>query len=265
MGRTIVKYFRVWKRLTSLSAGSYLSNRIDSLSYLAGKLVRFGFFLLLILALFRHTGTVAGYTKYEVILFYLTFNLIDVLAQALFRGIYLFRFDILRGNFDFVLSKPVNALFYSLSRLTDLLDTIFLVPIVALIAYAMAHLPAPPSLSGVLLYAAFVGMGMLIVLGIHILSASITIWKRESENFIWLYRDAMTVGRFPPEIYAPAVQLLFIFVIPIITIIGFPVKVLLHALSGTWMLFMLIYTVLFFWCSLALWRKALRSYSSASS
>jgi ABC-2 type transport system permease protein len=265
MRKLLYKYARIWKQLSSLAIGSYLSNGIDSATYLAGKLIRFGFFLLLIISIFRFTDTLAGYSKYEVILFFLTFNLVDVFAQALFRGIYVFRYDISRGNFDFVLSKPVNPLFYSLSRLTDVLDFIFLLPIAGLIAYVMAKLPNPVGLSGVLLYGAFVLTGMIIALGIHIIAASVTIWKIESENFIWLYRESMTIGRFPPEIYSPAVQAVFIFAVPIITIVAFPVKAVLQALSWRWMLFALFYAAGFFAFSLRLWEWGLKKYSSASS
>jgi len=59
----IKKYVRIWKQLSSLAIGSYLSNRIDSAAYFAGKVVRFGFFLLLIISIFSFTDNLAGYTK----------------------------------------------------------------------------------------------------------------------------------------------------------------------------------------------------------
>ncbi len=261
----IRKYIRIWKQLSSLAIGSYLSNRIDSAAYFVGKIIRFGFFLLLIISLFAFTDNLAGYSKYEVVLFFLTFNLIDVFSQALFRGIYAFRSDIQRGNFDFVLSKPVNPLFYSLSRLTDILDIIFLAPIIVLIVYVMGKLPVRPTFSQLGLYAMLVLTGLIIVLAIHIISASVTIWKIESENFIWLYREAMTIGRFPPEVYSPTVRALFTFIIPIIIAVAFPVKAVLHALDWTWTMFALLYAAGFFGFSLLLWKASLKAYSSASS
>lgn len=259
------KYVRIWKQLSSLAIGSYWSNRIDSAAYFAGKLVRFGFFLLLIASLFSFTDNLAGYSKYEAVLFFLTFNLIDVSAQALFRGIYAFRVDIQRGNFDFVLSKPVNPLFYSLSRMTDILDIILVIPIVVLIVLVMGKLPEPPDAVHVILYSMLVLAGMVIILGIHIISASIAIWKIESENFIWLYREAMTIGRFPPEVYSPTVRSLFTFVIPIIIAVAFPVKILLNTLDWRWTVFTMLYSAAFFGFSLIVWKAGLKAYSSASS
>ncbi len=259
------KYYGIWKQLTRLAIGTYLSNAIDYTSFFVGKLIRFGFFLLFIASLFRFTDRLAGYTKYEAVLFFLTFNFIDVCSQALFRGIYLFRRDIQTGNFDFILSKPVNPLFYSLSRLTDIADFIFLAPIVALIVFVMVRIPAMHSLSSMFLYAGMLLVGLVIVLGIHIISASVTIWKIESENFIWVYREAMTIGRFPPEIYAAPVQLIFMIIIPIITIVAFPVKAALQIMSWKWIVFALMYAGLFLKLALFLWSRALRKYSSASS
>lgn len=263
--KALRKHFRVWKRLSALAIGSYLSSRVDSASYLLGKLIRFGFFLLLIGSIFRFTKTLAGYSRYEVILFFLTFNLIDVFSQAFFRGIYQFKNDILRGNFDYVLSKPVNALFYSMSRLTDILDIVFLVPIVLLIVYTAGKLPAPITAGATILYVLLLISGVLIVLGIHILSASITIWIIESENVIWLYREAMTLGRFPPEIFSGTVRFVFTFVLPILLVVGFPAKAFLGLLSWRWILFAFGYTVSFFCLSLLVWRASLAKYSSASS
>ncbi|HUI46414.1 MAG TPA: ABC-2 family transporter protein [Nitrospirota bacterium] len=261
----IKKYIRIWKQLSSLAIGSSWSNRIDSAAYLAGKLIRFGFFLLLIISLFSFTDNLAGYSQYEVILFFLTFNLIDVSAQALFRGIYAFRADIQRGNFDFVLSKPVNPLFYSLSRMTDILDIIFLAPIIVLIVFVMGKLPKPPDTVHVFLYSVLIVAGMIIILGIHIISAGVAIWKIESENFIWLYREAMTIGRFPPEVYSPTVRLFFTFAVPILIAVAFPVKILLYALDWRWMMFTMLYAVAFFGFSLIVWKASLKVYSSASS
>ncbi len=145
------KYYKVWKQLSSCAISSYLSNRIDSSCYFAGKIIRFAFFLLLIFSIFKFTDTMAGYGKYEVILFFLTFNLMDTLAQAFFRGIYYFKNDVRKGNFDYVISKPVNPLFYSLARMTDILDIIFLLPIISLVIYTIFKLSIAVTLLNIIL------------------------------------------------------------------------------------------------------------------
>jgi len=127
------KYFNVWKQLSICAIGSYLSNRVNIVTYGIGKIIRFAFLLIFIFSLFRFTDTFAGYSHYQVILFFLTFNLIDTIAQALFRGIYTFKDDVRKGNFDYVLSKPIHPLFYALTKMTDIIDITLLIPLVALI------------------------------------------------------------------------------------------------------------------------------------
>ena len=260
-----MKYWKVWKQLTNCAVSSYLTSRIDSTAYFIGKLIRFGFFILLIFSIFRFTDNMAGYGKYEVLLFFLTFNLLDVASQSLLRGIYMFKNDVRRGNFDYVISKPVNSLFYSLTKLTDILDLIFLIPVIILLIFTVWKLPMAITFPNLALYLFLVFTGLLIILGIHIISASITIWTEESENFIWLYRDTMSIGRFPPEIFSAPVQIIFTFILPIIIIVGFPVKALLGILSWQWIVFAFFYAILFFTASLVFWRSSLKKYSSASS
>ncbi|KKR21431.1 MAG: hypothetical protein UT48_C0008G0008 [Parcubacteria group bacterium GW2011_GWE2_39_37] len=259
------KYLIIWKTLTGLATSSYLTNRVDSISYFMGKLIRLSFFLLMIIVIFNKTSDLVGYGKYEVIFFFSTFNLMDVLAQAFFRGIYFFGNDIKNGNFDFILTKPINALFYSLSRLTDILDFIFLAPIIGLLIYSISKINISFTFINYASYFTMIVFGLLIIMALHIITAAINIIAIESEAAIWLYRDSMTIGRFPPEIFPGLIQIIFTVAMPIIIIVSFPAKAFLGILSLRAALFAILYSVLFFALSLLIWKKSLKHYSSASS
>lgn len=260
-----MKYLNVWKQLTNLAFSSTASNRIDAGTYLIGKMIRFGFFWLLIVSIFIHTNLFAGYDQYQILLFFLTFNVVDVGAQAFLRGIYLMREDVRKGNFDYLLTKPINTLFHTLSRLTDILDFLFLLPVLGLLVYVLIQLSATITFTGILWYIAFLGLSFTLVVSIHIMSASLTIWTMESENGIWFYRESMTLGRFPPEIFSYTVQMIFTFILPVIVMVAFPVKALLGTLSVPWILTGISIAILFAVISLQLWKKSLSHYSSASS
>ncbi len=260
-----MKHIKVWRQLVSCSFGSFASNRIDSFSYLTGKLMRFGFFWLFITSVFRFTPSFVGYTKQEVLLFFLTFNFVDVLAQIFFRGIYLFTSDVRKGNFDFVLAKPVNPLFFILSRLIDILDFVFLFPIMGCLVYVVMQLPYALSAGSFFWYFAYIVLGLVIILGIHIFTASIAIWTEESEHVIWLYREGMTIGRFPPDMLPGSLQFLFTYVIPIIVVVSYPTKALLGELGYIHGMIAVLIACGFLGVSLVFWKKALRAYSSASS
>lgn len=259
------KHYRVWRHQSLCAFQAYLTNRIDSVSYFVGKAIRFGFFLLLIYSFFNFTDELAGYGKYEVIFFFLSFNLVDISTQAFLRGVYNFKRDIRLGSFDFVIAKPINPLFTVLTRLTDILDLASLVPLVLFMVYVFLKMDVAWGLWGMVYYLFFFVLGFSIVIAIHILVACINLWTSEGDNAIWLYREFMTIGRFPPEIFSATMQTIFTFVLPVIVIVAFPVKALLGLLSLKTALFVVIYTIIFFVLSLKFWYISLRKYSSASS
>lgn len=259
------KYFRVWKQLAVMAAGSYMSNRIEYSSYFLGKILRFSLLLLMIISIFSHTKNIAGYTKYQAIAFFLTAFLVDTIGQAFFRGVYLFREDIRKGNFDFVVSKPIGSLFYSLSRLPDFLDVIFLIPLSVLIVFTFSQLGIFQNPLSIFLYLVFILLSIVIIAAIHIISVSLTVWTMESESFIWIFRNAMFMGLFPPEIFSNPIQLIFTFAVPIIIIVAVPAKALLGLLTIKLAITALAVTFVFFGGSLLLWKTSLKHYSSASS
>lgn len=258
-------YLNTWKQLASMSFSTTLSNRIDSLSYFGGKLFRFIFFFIFILSLFGFVNTIGGYTKYEVLLFFLTFNLIDVGSQFFFRGIYVLRSEVKKGNFDMVLIKPANPLFLIFSRLVDFLDLIFIIPIIGLLLYTVSQLDMPLSFFAICLYGFFFILSSILVLAIHIISAAVTVYTMESDNVLWLYRETMTIGRFPPNMYASSIQHFFTYLIPIIIIVAYPTQSLLGEITLKHGILACIITLCFFACALGIWQLSLRKYSSASS
>jgi ABC-2 type transport system permease protein len=260
-----IKHLKVWKQLAVMSFGSYASNWIDYLAYFLGKMVRLVFFILLIVSVFGHVDSLAGYDENEVLLFFLSFNLMDVLAQALFRGIYLFRDDIRSGNFDFTLEKPINPLFFAMSRLIDILDIIFLFPIIALTVLAITQLPQDISLISWFTAGLYCLISLVLLTSIHILSAAVTVMTAESENLIWLYRESMAIGRFPPEIYSRTLRTVFTYLMPVIIIVAMPVKALIGLLAWQNMLISIIIAILFFSASILAWNQGIKHYSSASS
>ncbi len=261
----ITKYWRVWIQLTKCSFGSYAAAVIDAITYFTGKVVRFTFFYLTISALFHYTKSFAGYTRYEALLFFITFYLVETVAQALFRGIYLFVRDVNNGNFDLTLVKPINPLFFSLTRKTDLLDTIIITPTVLLLIYTIYNLPSAVTMRDVMLYVALFSLGLVINTGIHIFAATASLWTLGGENVIWVYRRLILICNFPPDILPSIWQIFFIYIFPVFMMTAFPAKALLHLLHPIHYLLAVMVAAFFFGGSLVVWKLSLKHYASASS
>jgi ABC-2 type transport system permease protein len=161
--------------------------------------------------------------------------------------------------------KPVNPLFFILTRMTDILDIMLLVPLIAMIAYTFSKLGVLGNPVAIIFYLLFIAMGFVVVASLHIISAALTVWTMESEVFIWFYRTATFAALFPPEIFSSPIQLFFTFIIPIVVIVAVPAKALLGILTLKTALVAFAVAIVFFVGSLLLWKTSLKHYSSASS
>lgn len=267
--QTAKKYLSVWVRLAQMAFLVQCSTRLASLGWLGGKCVRLFFFLIFLTAIFKHIPTVAGYSLLEIAFFFLTYNVVDIIAQLFFRGIYMIGRDIREGDMDFYLIQPVNTLFRISSNLVDFLDFLTLLPVLALIVFLLpkvvAGASALTSFFHILLYLALCFNGVLIAFSLHVFVASLTVRTQQMENTIWLYRDMMSLGRFPVEIYAKPIQYILTLILPVAVMVSYPSKMLLNLLSAEKIIFAFSLAAILLVISLSVWRGALKHYCSISS
>ena len=192
-----------------------------------------------------------------------TFNIVDVFAQFLFREVYRFRPLIISGGFDLVLVKPINALFRSLMGGADLYDLITLPPLIFAVFYLGGQLN--PSLLHSAYYILLLINGLLIAAAFHIAVISLGIITLEIDNSIMIYRDIISLGRLPIDIYKEPLRGMLTYLIPVGIMISFPAKALmgLMTIAGIFLSFILGGVLIF--SSLKFWNYALKQYTSASS
>lgn len=261
---TILKYLKVWVIFAINSFQVQMNVRWALLLFLFGKVLRFSIFLFFIVILVNTTKSLAGYTLDQTILFFLTFNLIDTLAQVLFREVYRFRPMILSGNFDFYLIKPINALFRSLTAGPDLLDFFTLIPLVGAIYYFLNRLNLI-TFENMFIYVLLVFSGFVIALSFHILVLCLAILTTEIDHAVMLYRDITSLGRMPINIYSEPLRGLLTFVIPVGIMMSFPVQAILGQLNPYDIIYAVSFSLILFVLSIRLWIYSVKKYTSASS
>ena len=259
----MVKYLKVWWLFAINSFQTQLMGRGSLAIFLVGKILRFGIFTFFIVILLKKINALAGYSLDQTIFFFLTFNLIDILAQLFFREVYRFRSAVVSGTFDFYLIKPINALFRSLAVGPDLLDFITLIPLMGAIIYLLNRVQIA-EFGGVLIYILLVAAGFIIALSFHILVLSLAILTTEIDHAIMMYRDFTSMGRMPIDIYSEPIRGILTFAIPVGIMMSFPVKSLLGLLSPELIAYAVIFSLVLFYVSLKVWNWSLKQYSSAS-
>lgn len=254
-------YWLVWKTSALLSIQTAFENRFAAALFVVSKFMRFVFFTIFLLTITQHQTSVGGYTGEQLFLFFLVFNLFDLFGQILFRGIYWFRQQIISGEFDFRLVKPLNELFLALTRQIDILDVpLLIIVIILLIKQPISLLPIEWFIAMLFFIAA-----LITIVAFHILVACIGVITTEVDNVIMIYRDASSMARFPVDIYSEIIRGLLTFVLPIGLAFSFPAKALMGLMALHHAVIALVAAMLVLFISLRLWDYSLKQYSSASS
>lgn len=260
----IYKYLRLWWLYTVYSTQIGFVSRLGVVIFMLGKILRFFFFFFFLLIIASKTKSIAGYTLWQIIFFFATYNLIDTLPQLLMREVYRFRSQVVTGMFDYTLMKPFSPLFRVLFGGGDALDLSVLILSLAFIVYSGIRLEGITLLS-VIFYLILIINSFLIALAFHIFVVSMGVLTTEVDNTIMLYRDLTQMGRFPVDIYRQPLRNFITFIIPVGIMMTFPVKAILGLLSVQLILTAFVIAVLLLGASLFFWRYALKEYASASS
>lgn len=260
----MIRYLKLWWIFTKNTTNLALQSRFGSGFFLIGKFIRFFMMFYFLYILLSQTKTLAGFNLYEVIFFYATFNLIDVIPQLLLRETYRFRYYVIQGFLDYILTKPMSPLFRALFGGSDILDIPMLFLSIGFLVYSGMHLGAI-SVVGVLLYILLVANAIVIAFSIHILILGFGIMTADIDNSVMLYRDITKMGQIPVDVYRAPVNFLITFIVPVGIMMSFPVKALLGLLSWQFILIAVLFAGGFLYFSLWFWKFSLKQYQSASS
>ncbi|NOY14615.1 MAG: hypothetical protein GXP43_00150 [bacterium] len=261
----MAKYLPIIRQNMLMSFKQGLYNPFSALIFIIGKIVRFVFFLLFLFFLFKKVPPIAGFDLYDLMFYFLVFNLIDAIAQALWRGVYHFDAKLYDGSFDYTSLYPVNTLFYHLFNYIDPLDIITLPIFIGYFIFFVVKLyfvPAPIFVVGFIISLFF---SLLAVMGIHILAMSLSFKSKITGELLWIWRNFSQLGRVPVRIYSKAVYFFLLYIIPVAFIINLPARVWQANISlNTWLIGIGV-DLLILIIGLITWRRLRRSYVSVSS
>lgn len=258
-----MKEIKIWWRYTSNSFQQVLSNRFLMVIFMTGKLLRVVMFLTFLGFLFQGARNLAGYSREQIILFYLAFNLIDTLGQLFFREVYRFRSLVVSGSLDYVLVKPVNPLIRVLTGGADVMDLFMLILLAGLtFIFAFQNFSIQPS--GILLFILLIINSLFISAAFYIFVLGVGIITTSVDHMVMIYRDFGSMMRIPVDLYVDPIRFILTFVIPLGIMITFPAKALLGILPMHLISISFAFSIISLTLSLKFWNFAVKKYTSAS-
>jgi len=261
--KKLIKYLHLWWMMSKNSFVMVFYSKAALVIFLTGKILRFGFFVIFLIFLLKGTNSLAGYNLNQTLFFFLTYTIVDTLSQFLFREVYRFRPQIISGDFDLTLSKPISALFRSLLGGADVIDLITVPPLIYALIYvgAMLH----PTLFQIFIYIILLLSGLLIATAFHIAVLSLAILSLEIDHAVMIYRDIVSLGRFPTDIYKEPLRGVLTYLVPVGLMVTLPAQFLIGLVTFQGVLVSFLVCAVFLFASVSLWKFALRYYTSASS
>jgi ABC-2 type transport system permease protein len=222
--------------------------------------------LLPLLVLFTGKNAVAGWDASSALVVIAYFTGVRAVLEGVVSPSIVDLVEKIRsGSFDYVLLKPVDAQFqisasrYEPWKLLDLVAAIVLV-VIAFVRRGSAPAPADVVLGVVLFFA-----GVAAMYALWIACAAASFWVVRLDNLVYLLSAIFDIGRWPIQVLPGIWRILFTFVIPVAIMTTYPAMALLGRLDATTALATLGGALALLAVSRALWRAAIRNYTSASS
>lgn len=258
--------WKVWKSSTRASLVREMEFRAN---FIAG-LIRQGLWLLifvfLVKTIFQNTERLAGWEQSEVLTIVALSRILEGIINSLFAHNIMELPELVRqGKFDFHLTKPVPAQFYTAFRRTGIDNIGNLTAGTILLIFSLAANHTPVTLSDALFFILLSVAGIIIYYSLLILAASL-VFVLERLEFLWgfhiLMSEPLTV---PFDIFPRLPRLALTYILPLAFIVFVPAQALTGRLSWWQVPVALLIAAAFLLLANLAWRAGLRRYSSASS
>lgn len=266
IGRHLRILMRFWKNslLREMSfRGHFLLNALGEVGWVV-------LLLIFVKVIFRNTAHVRGWSEGQYLFLMGTHMLVTSLFEAFFFGNCWRISQLVRtGNLDFVLVRPVNAQFLLSFNRVDY-SALANVPVgIGLCIYAAMKGEHSVTLLQVALFGVLILSGVMILYSVLYMFSITSVWliRQTGVDHLWFY--AVSLARYPAEIYrrfaGGALWFVLMFIVPVLMVSNLPASVMVRSFPGALTVYMIAAAGVLLGISAAVSRWALRCYRSASS
>lgn len=262
----LLRYLRIWLAQVRYSTVREMMFKANFILWIIVDLAWFGLNICFIQFLYLQVNTVAGWSKWGMILLVGTNHLIQQIFQT-FLMINLTKLpELIRtGRLDFFLAQPAPVQFLVSTRNFEPGSVINTCVAGIVCAVAIAHLHMGFSGPGLLIFPTLVACGVAIHYAMLLILMSLAFWMTRAQGFINAYYNVFQIARLPREAFHGPARILFTWGVPLLLIANVPAQTLLHGLNGDDLAGMAAVTAILVAISTLVFQAGLRRYGSASS
>ncbi len=263
----MLHYAKIWAASARYSITRTLMFRGDFFVWSLVELFWMSVNILTITVIYEHTQSIAGWTKYQMVLLVGTSMLIQRFLMGYFwSSIFEMGRNIRSGNFDFYLAQPGNVMFMATTRKLDPDSLLNSLVAAAVVIYAARQLGLDPSAGQIALYALMVLCGVVIHYSILVLSISLAFWLTSAQGIEGIYFTLTEFSRLPRAAFTGiATQMLFVWLLPVVMVTNVPASLLVQGFDLTLSAWLFGSALVWFAAAVFVFNRGLRRYTSASS
>ena len=263
---TLSHYARLWLTSARYCIMRMLMFRGDFFVWALVELFWMAVNLLMVSVIYRHTDTVAGWSKYEMMLLVGTSLLIQRFLMGFFwSSIFEMGRNIRSGHFDFFVAQPGNVMFTATTRKIDPDSLLNSIVALAVVVYSARQLGLQPGLLEILGYALMVACGVIIHYSMLVLCVAPAFWITSVQGIEGSYFTLSEFSRLPKAAFTGIAKVAFVWILPVVVVSNTPASTLLHGFSPALTGWLVGITALWFGLAVLVFHRGLRRYSSASS
>jgi ABC-2 type transport system permease protein len=263
----VARYLRVYGALMRNAVLREMSFKANFVLLLFVELLWFALQLAFNSVIYRHTGNIGSWTKWEVVLLIGASHFIQQIFQAFFLVNCARLCELVhQGKMDFMLLFPVNTRFLVSLRYVDLGGFVSAASGLCVMVYAGRKLGLEPTWQQIAGFFGLCGAAVMVHYSLMFLMATASFWTVRAQGMVMAYYNLFSIARVPDPVFRGTFRTVFTLAIPMLLVANVPVKVLTSKLSSpAEITLMLAMSAVCFLVSKLVWDRALTQYTSASS
>lgn len=259
-------YARIWLASARYAVVRTLMFRGDFFVWALVELFWMTVNVLMVSVIYEHTRTVAGWTKYEMLLLVGTSMLVQRFLMGFFwSSIFEMGRNIRTGNFDFFLAQPGNVMFTATTRKLDPDSLINSLVALSVVIYSARQLHLSPGVADIALYALLIFCGVVIHYSVLVLCISAAFWMTSAQGIEGSYFTLSEFSRLPRQAFHGLANVVFVWTLPMVVVSNVPAHTLLHGFDLRLTAWVVGIAAAWFGITVFVFHRGLRRYASASS
>ena len=260
------QYARIWFTSARYSVIRTMMFRGDFFVWALVELFWMTVNILMVSVIYQHTDTVAGWTKYQMLLLVGTSMLIQRFLMGFFwSSIFEMGRNIRSGHFDFFLAQPGNVMFMATTRKIDPDSMANSLIALAVVIYSAHQLGLHPGLLQLAVYTLLVFCGVVIHYSVLVTCIAAAFWITSAQGIEGSYFTLSEFSRLPRQAFTGITKIAFVWVLPMVVVSNTPAQILTQGPNLALIGWSLGITAAWFTAAVVIFNRGIRRYSSASS